>query len=88
MSSQEAPKETKLSWQEMIVEKLKNTTDGFVEVGSAEVYAVASESDPQDFYYVLVTSSGILCAKCKGFRFRGACRHTDLVMKKLGVSKL
>ena len=63
----------KLSWQEIIVQDLQ--TRPTIDLGSADVYVVPSESDDKDFYYVLVFDDKILCAKCKVFRFRDTCKH-------------
>lgn len=72
MGEEQAPQEQ--SWQEQVRETLDKYGDGRL-LGSAEVYAWGSESDPSDFYYVLVFPDRVVCGKCKGFRFRGTCKH-------------
>lgn len=81
MNGNVIPMPQKLPWQEMIAGQLKDRPA--VLLGNAEVYAVHS-SDPMDFYYVLVFPDKIVCAKCKGFRFRETCKHVKMFEKEEG----
>jgi len=65
------------SWQEQVIEQLDKDS-GFTTLarkGQVEgVFAVKSNTDPMDFYYLIDVGWIVLCT-CKSFRFRTECSH-------------
>ncbi len=64
------------NWQEQVLDWLQQTDEPAVFLGSAEVYAYPSESDPMGFNYVVAFPDFAVCT-CKGFRFRNKCHHVE-----------
>lgn len=73
------------SWQEAVLEQIDLEGD-YVKVGDgASIFAVRSKTDDMDFYYIIDLGWNVVCAKCKGFRFRSDCQHVrDYLDKKDG----
>lgn len=73
-------------WQDFINRSILADVNE-AEIGNARVFVVKSESDPLDWYYVLVFADDetgaytYACGKCDGFRFRDTCRHTKKVQE-------
>lgn len=65
------------SWQEQVIETLEQRNP--VNLGSAEVVAINSESDNMTFYYVLCFDNGNITCTCRGFRYRDKCKHVEQV---------
>lgn len=63
-----------VTWQEELWLRMD---DGPAYLGSAEVWAVKSSSDPKGVHYVLGLLGRTVCT-CKGFRYVGKCRHLKL----------
>lgn len=61
--------------------KLNDSGSDFISLGRADAWAVESNSDPWNLYYVLHTHGLWLCS-CPGFRYRGRdCRHIRKVKR-------
>jgi len=72
-----------MTTHEDILERLNKYQRPFPVCSEAQVYAVQSESDPMEVYYVIKTDHDWcpwLCP-CKGFRFTDGCKHITEVME-------
>jgi len=74
------------SWQDRVIQEL-DEEGGSIQLATEgqtkAVWAVKSNSDPMDFYYIIDVGWIVLCT-CKGFRFRTDCSHArDYTDKKL-----
>ena len=64
--------------------------DGIVQIATgATIYAVQSNSDFNDEYFIIITDSGDICAEiCKGFRYSrdDSCQHMTRMEAHLGIT--
>lgn len=61
-------------FNDLVRERMAEAETDVLPLGTGDVFAVQSKSDPMVIYYVTKLPWITLCP-CKGFRFRSDCKH-------------
>lgn len=69
-----------MSWHQDVLDAFEQAGDEDLPLSYAEVWMSRSESDPENFHYVLylIASDDWVCS-CPGFRWRDKCRHLNAI---------